>query len=294
MANIPTPPLPERTKIWYVGWRLTALEYEFFDRATKIQNVWMLGTWLYSFFRTVAYSFRYAAGHCYAFDDLIRDIVKWVNGLVDGTVFRALLYWISAHFMAITEDGKRWVRYRFAGWDSQTSLFVFNPIAWYWNRLVYVTSWMQNFLQNPTDQVAIWVAGFAWWFNNFLTNPSYYVYGWVLEAHPWLKKLMLHPFEFIFDNLATYNWWFITFWNDPASWVEMWAKLIPGDVGWFIADPLGYVEYRIWQYTGVYKTPGWTFLETVLFYLLWNATNYLQRYTEWYKSKLCDIIMIFM
>lgn len=294
MADIPTPELPDRTKIWYVGWRLTLLADEFDDRARKIQNVWLLGAWFYWSFKRIADGLDYAAGHCYDFDDLMRDIVKWVNGLIDGTVFRALLYWISGHFKSIVDDSKKWVRQRFAAWDSETTLFVYNPISWFWKRILYLSDWMENFLLDPETQIKIWSGGFAWWFGSFLLDPVYYIYGWILEAHPWIKLLMLNPVGFIVHYWKQYDNSLPYFLDTPLYWLEERLKQLPGDLGWMLTDPSGYLEYQIGSYLGIHRIPGTSWLETMTAYLFLYITAFFAVHLDWYKNRLCSIIMLFM
>lgn len=293
--SIAVPPEePDHTDIWRLGLRFAFIAGEFEYRADKIRHVWLLGTWLYAFYRWMMHAFGYASTHCINFDKFIRRAVYWLEQLLNGSVFEDILESLSNHFEDIIDNATKWVRSTFADFNDETNLFVYNPKMWFWDKLTDLSEDLTAFFKNPLNGVLRFLNSKWWWFSGFFNWPENYIYYWVLNALPFLYDLMLDKTGWIIHWWTQYVWWLPDFLDGPSAWIETWAKLIPTDVGWFFTDPIEYIEYRISLYTGIpiYGEVG--FLESLILNAAHFGAYYINKALPFFTDSFCRILILFM
>lgn len=316
MAVVPTPILPPHTIIYTIGqWVYDRGSYVF-KLGKDIRDVWLLGQWLSTPFIIVGYYVKVIGGSLKQFDDVIREIIAWISGLVNGWTFTGLLYWVSLEFLYIKQNPSQWIKSKLIKIITDGYNLFNLPGVWvrdrlssliidYWRFFYFPANWVKDrlysIIQDPDfffNNINSWVVrrlltfksdfwglllNTSVWLRNYLVSQI--VDGWYFFLNPkeWIKHRLS---EFIID---AYN--FIYF---PRNWVKSRLSEFSVEIGSFIDNPTTFIVRKIAATLGV---PDWIFNDTSK-YLTWYILSWLELRVkdleEQIKTTFIKIILHFM
>jgi len=253
-----------------VGWHIDGISRRYKDLAEDISGVWLLGSWLASPFYAVGVTLSWAADKLFDADNYLSEISVWVNGIVSGTTFTDLLYYVSGHFAMIRFNAKGWVLGQLGSLHWEIAYFAVNPLDYFkwklgtliWNFPVLITDpwgWFRSlvwlrypalypFLVNPYNAAIMFL------YNNFYTL-------WQVFAYPstWLVNLIQANLPDLYQLLVNPRWWLMLkisslfpvayqFLQDPDGWIKERVRQLLGLPYGFWLDPAGSLVKMILDY----------------------------------------------
>ncbi len=294
MAHVPTPPLPAKTVLEKIADRFKTVAADFYALYEALKDVWLLGTYLRWPFWWLYYYFNFIGDKFYQADDLVRDLKRWVDGLVKGTVFEDLLYWLSYHFRSIRSDATNWVRRRFQSISGDMWSFVNTPHVWVFRKIEDWISWFYDFRRNPRETVVNWLKDKYPWIAGFLFNALGFIVDKVYAGIGFLRGLRDRPQNTIIDWLAQWYHWVRTFLSNPFQFIIEKVKSFSTEIRLFFDNPLEWARVKIKQVLGVSDFDLSDLPYYILRKILQNAIAYVDREYAMIANRVCDIIMMFM
>jgi len=270
MAHVPRPSGRPSTPLWLVGWNIDGISRRFKNLAEDISGVWLLGSWLASPFYAVGVTLSWAADKLFDADNYLSEISVWVNGLVGGSTFTDLLYYVSGHFAMIRFNAKGWVLGQLNSLHWEIAYFAVNPLDYFkWK----IGTLIWNFpvlIANPWG----WFKSLAWVFfptlypflvnpysaaRNFLYNNFYPLWQVLFYPSTWLRNLIWANFPDLYQLLTNPALW-LTFkiaglfpvaypiLSDPEKWLKEQIRQMLGLPYGFWFDPAGSLTKMIMDY----------------------------------------------
>lgn len=294
MAHITPPPLPAKTVLEKIAERFKTIAGDFYDLYEALEDVWLLGAYLRWPFWWLYYYFNYIGDKFYQADDLIRDIKRWIDGLVEGTVFQDLLYWLSSHFRTIRQDANNWVKWRIEDISSDLWTFINTPHVWVFRKIEDWVTWFYAFRQDPKGTIVTWLTDKYPWLASFLLDALAYIVNAVYVGIAFIRDLRDRPQSTIIDWLAQWYSWVRDFLTDPFSFIVGKVKAISAEVRLFFDNPIEWAREKIKQVLGlsdfdISDLPYYIFRRVLL-----NVLAYVDREYDMIRDRVCDIIMLFM
>lgn len=262
------------TPLWYVAIKLRAVADKFHDLYEATDGAWLIGPYLSWPFWFISYQLELAASYMIDAETLLAQMKIWLDGLVEGTAFRDILFWVSGSFRDITIDAVSFVMRNFEGISGEMTQLVNSPITWFLDKVNLVLPGIRHisqfpldfvydnirnlfynaiqFLETPLSTLRGWLSQMFWWFNEFNISPRQTVLNWVYDSYPWLANLFRFPSQEIANKLLTHYPLIAAFMSNPTLWfkrelgdlfgVPYWQLLSPGIL--FIDKILGIILLR--------------------------------------------------
>jgi len=280
MAHVPRPTGNPVTPLWRTGWNIDGVSRKFKELAEDIQSVWLIGSWLAGPFYTVGTTLGWASDRLFDADNYLSEVSVWVNGLVAGTTFTDLLYYVSGHFAMIRFNARGWVLGQLNSLHWEIAYFAVNPLGYFQWKLGTL---IWNFPVLIADPWA-WFKTLVWVFfpdlYPFLVSPynaavnflyRYFYTLWQVFVYPstWLVNLIQVTLPDLYQLLVNPRWWLMLkinslfpvayqFLQDPDGWIKERVRQIFGLPPGFWFDPAGslvklvldYIEARLFHMAG--------------------------------------------
>lgn len=248
------------TPLWYVAIKLRAIGRKFTDISDDVEDIWLLGTHLHFAFWYVGYLLNGSADYMVDAETLIAQIKIWIDGLVEGTAFRDLLFWVSASFRTIVNDPMRFVRYRFSQISGQMYQLVYDPIYWFIDRLTNLFPglididisplfWLRNkmslvfhqaisFLDSPRITLQRWIPNLFTWAYRFNRDTRQAIRDYLVELYPWLNMFFISPSGEIVRFLLQRYPLISSLLNNPDLWFKIALAKVFRVAIWRIDNPV--------------------------------------------------------
>lgn len=282
------------TPLWYVAIKLRAVADKFHDMYDDINGAWLVGPYFAWPFWFIWYQLHLAADYTIDAETMIAQMKIWLDGLVEGTAFRDILFWISGNFRDITVDAVSFVMNRFGQISGEMSQFVNYPFSWFYDKVVQTipgiidvsrdplgwvydqVSWLFSegihFLNNPRHTLRNWIHDLFWWFGQFNVNPRQSIVDWFFDIYPWLRILLISPSMEIARMFIDFYPDMSTFVINPTSWVSS-----------FLEDLFGVSRWQL-------RNPGVLFIDKILDIILYKK----QRYEGRIRRIITEVILWFI
>jgi hypothetical protein len=294
MAHITPPPLPPRTVLERIARRFKDVADDFYDLYDKLKDVWLLGKWLRWPFWWLYFYFNFIADKFYDADDLLREFKRWIDGLIEGSVFEDLLDWLSYHYRSIRNDPKRWVRVQFQGISHDLWRLINPPHVWIFEKIQEWITWFYEFRTDPKGTVVKWLTEKYPWLSQFLFNALAFIVNNVYAGIGFLRELRDNPTNRVVQWLANWYSWITSFLSDPFGFIIEKVKQFSIEVRLFFDNPVQWARDKIKQVLGMNDYD----LSDIPYYILKSLLNkammYVNREYPQIRQVACDIIMRFM
>ena len=263
MPVIGRPSETPATPLFSFGWWLGSFANNLNDLGNRIEDVFIIGTWLASPFKTMAWILHIAENQVYRADDFLINVWTWVNGLIEGQTFLDLLYWASGHFWAIRHQPVTWVKAQLGqigywfGWlmfDPKSFISHFlRELVWFGGLLIdnptgFVSHFIRSivwhvglFLDNPVSFINHFIRSISWHIGLLIDNPQAFVRHFLIALQPLLDWFIFNPRDFIIQQVKLYNPELAQFIDNPMNWLRhklLW--LLKFDWSFF-DDPIVYL-----------------------------------------------------
>ena len=294
MPHIGAPILPPQTVLYRIADKVMIIASDMHNLYEQLDDVWLLGTYLRWPFWWLWFYCDYIATKLYQADDLIREIKRWVDGIVDGTVFEDMIDWVSREYKSLRYDPKGWVRRMFQSISHETWQILNVPAVWVLDRLEGNIHWFGTFRRDPITAVVGWLTSRYPWLSQFLLNTLYFIRDKVYDSIGFMRDLRDNPQARVIDWLASWYAWIRSFLIDPLGFIVEKVKAFRTDIRFFFDNPIAWAREKIKQVT------GWTDadISDIAFYIfrriLDNASSYVERRYARFQAVAIDIIMKFM
>lgn len=217
-----------------------------FGAADLIEDVWLLGEWLYEPFYDLGSFFEEGANYQWGLFEFIDRFWKYVDYLYwelreipDIPVliedFALLLsdagQWIYGilrkHFPLVADifiDPVLWIWDRLTvPWPHLADLFDF-PSDWITDQLEYISPGISSFLADPlgwlADQLSFLIPDFP----IFQLDPGAWIVDMLALLFPWFPDFLDDPFTYLMDLLTLQFPWLTDFFENPL--VAVWLFLL--------------------------------------------------------------------
>jgi len=286
--------MPSETIFRKIGDKFKDVSDDMYSLYVKLKDVWLLGTHLrWPFFYLYLY-FKGLKQLSYQADDIFREVKRWVDGLIEGTSFEDMLYWVSSQFRAIRSDPVAWVKGKITNISHDMWRLINTPHVWVFDKIESWITWFHDFRTNPIVTIRNFLTTAHPFLSTFLFYPTTYIVGKIYESIGFLRQLRDNPQKTVIDWVARlYSWvWF--FLSNPVSFIVDKVKQYRADISYFFDNPIGWVKDKI------KKVMGWTDYDIsdmpyyVFKRILLNAMAYVTREEGLLRQVICDTIMRFM
>jgi len=294
MPLAPLPPLPAYTALWHIGWNLWFLKDDIHQKADSIANVWLLGVYLSTFMHIIGNIIETVANLFFDIDDVVREMLAWINGLIDGYTFQEIL------------DALSWVYFeiRHNPWD-----FIVGRLTefswWFWSFMTDPTNtvltfiewwypWIRDWYTNTIDFIIGKLTEHSWWFWSFLQDPTNAILTFISWWYGWILDFLNNPVIVIIDWIASYTGWFYDFIYDPVTWVYNKLVDLNIDLADFLANPDDTVYNIVKNVFGISEFE----LGNIPLWILNNILDNILSLRAWIQERLektvCEIILWFI
>lgn len=294
MPHVGAPILPPKTVLNVIGDKVMLIAGDMLALYHKVKDVWLLGPylrwpfwWLWFYCDSIATKF-------YQADDLVRELKRWIDGMIEGTVFEDILYWLSSEFRSIRFAPGSWVKRMFQNISHETWQMINVPVVWVLDRLQGYITWFYAFRTDPITTVIGWLTTRHPWLSQFLLNTMYFIRDKVYDGIGFLRQLRDSPQNRVIDWLASWYAWIRSFLIDPLGFIVEKVKAFRADVRLFFDNPIAWAKEKVKQVT------GWTDIDLsdIPFYVfrrvLDNAEGYVERRYAVFREVAIRVIMRFM
>lgn len=294
MPVIPRPYVYPPTAMYTVGQYLDRVANKCYSTYTSTRDVWMIGKYLGAFFYYLYQQFKSSASFCYKVDSIIRDLLSWVYGLVNGISFYKLAEWFSRHLINIRYNAVSWVKQQFERISSTAWQLLNNPSTWLRGSIYSIVSWFRSFLSNPLLWVLNLIRSRYYWWVNFLNRPATVVVEWVLSKLRFLWEIRANAKEWIIQRLAQGRGWFRTFLSNQRAWIRALLASFNAALPAFLNNPSRYIQDIIRAVLGI----PWSALSDLPFWIfdkiLTRFSSYVERRKNRVMTALVDLILKFI
>lgn len=247
------------TPLWYVAIKIRVIGRKFDAVSDAITDIWLIGTHLSFAFWYIGFNLDRAADYLVDTETMIAQIKIWIDGLVEGTAFRDLLFWVSSSFRTIANDPMRFVRYRFSQISSDMYDLVYYPMSWLESRvdrilpgirniIIYPLSWIYDkialifpdslpFLVNPLGWIRNRLLDIFWWFRALSIDPRSTVLRWINDLHPVFLLILVNPTGFIRERFLRSFPLVFDMLKNPEHWIKQRVSFLLGIPMWDILNP---------------------------------------------------------
>lgn len=251
MANIQPPPIQPRTALWGLGFALEKVSLRFKSIYESIRDTWLLGPYLAWPFYYLYLFFNEAKQKSWEADDKLVEIATWVNGIINGTVIRDILDFLSYNYTRLRNDPIGLIRDILSYVSYEFTLIRIDPYNWVKNKvlavwpivydLIYGT---RNWLLNVLGQ------NFPLLYQLFV-NPFGTLRNWILSLFYWAREFNSNVIQSIISFISQRAWWFSGFITAPVSTLINLIKQQNFSLGQFLDNPIQWVKYRIMDFFGI-------------------------------------------
>lgn len=294
MPHVGPPILPPPTVLEVIGDKVKQIADDMYALYERVKDVWLLGTYLRWPFWWLWFYCTFIATKFYQADTLVREIKRWVDGIIEGTVFEDILFWVSSEFRSIRFAAGSWVKTKFQDISHETWQLLNVPTVWVLDRLQGFITWFYAFRTDPITTVVGWLTTRYPWLSQFLLNSMIYVRDKVYDAIGFLRELRDNPTNRIVNWLALWYGWIGSFLSNPLGFIIDKVKAFRADVRLFFDNPIAWAREKIKQVL------GWTDIDLsdIAFYVfrrvLDNVDGYVERRYTTFRDAAIRIIMKFM
>lgn len=294
MAHISPPPLPGRTVLDRIATKFKDIAGDFYSLYEDLEDIWLLGKWLRWPFWWLYTYFRFISDKFYQADDLLREFKRWIDGIVEGSVFEDLLYWLSSHFRTIRYNATSWVKWRIEDISGDLWRFINTPHVWVFAKIDDWISWFYAFRQDPRGTIVNWLTERYPWLAQFLLNAIAYIVNAVYSGISFIRDLRDRPQSTIINWLAQWYFWVRDFLSDPYLFIVTKVRSISTEVRLFFDNPIEWARGKIKQVLGLSDFDISDLAYYIFRRLLTNAMTYLDREWDWIRDVVCNIIVSYM
>ena len=294
MPFVPTPALPDRTKIWHLGWMLYLRGDDMVRTGQDLRDVWLIGTYLSSFIIGVGNWIKSIYNFLNEIDTIIRNVLAWIRGITEENVIRDIIDTISGEYRDLRNNPTEWIKSRIVRGSVDLSLLFNYPVSWLTSKLRESRSWFGDFLDNTCNFIIGQLSIRAVWFITFISSPLVWLYNVISQRYPFINSLDINPFNWIIGKFDRAINWFYLFRSNPREFIKQRLSELSADIGQFLISPIVYIRNRIKAELGMTDID----LSDIA---LWSLKRVLQRINQYRgqietmtESALSDIIMWFM
>lgn len=291
MVHIPSPPIPKRSGLWSLAFKLENIGYRFKWIYEDTKDVWLIGVWLSTPFYVIANYFFDAKQWCLEGDKWLAEVWYRVEGIFKGNIIQEILDTISYHYSWLRDNPINWIVYHLQQFTWDMQLLLTNPLSWFlyklqdtspelWYIALNAASWLRNKIQDIFP-VAI----------DFLYDPMGFMYDRTIQLFPVLWALLNFPVDQILEWLYSRYPWLNDLFNDPKWTIVGFIKQISYELELFLNDPSFWFRNKLASILGLSVGQ----LTNLPYYLAKMVIDiFAQNYwgiLDTIKTRLCNIIL---
>ncbi len=245
MAVVDQPYIPPLSPLRGLASNLYNVKDRLNRLANDIVDVFIIGYHLASPFYWLAYYFEIAGDYCVDADDWMKTLKGRMDGLYDGTVFLALLYWASDNFYQIINDPVNWMRVKIASIGINWMYLMYYPLSFVKVQVALISPHFERLIYNPEYAIYKLLTGYVSWLASFYTSPANFIVNQIKIYLPDIWQFLSSPVNFIYLKLTTIILDFSMFRFNPKWWVFYRLYAINNDIANLINSPSRYVKTQI-------------------------------------------------
>ena len=294
MANAPTPPMPIPTPFWGLGFRFDSIGRKFDDTYHDIKEVWLIGPYLAWPFYFIGYTFFGARDLSWEADGFVKDIKKWVDGIVSGNTFAELFYNLAYHTWQLIRDPRGWTIDRLR--EVSNDLYSLYTNAKAWIEVKVIDSF--PFMSQMRYDMRGWAIGLiATTFGSgldILLNPRSYVIDRISEKYPFLSSLLYSPASYIIGLVNSRYPSLIRFLDNPEHETFRYLTNLYPDLFLLYINPRQWFEDKLLDVFGLQVDPMLGFTLSVLKGILDGLSHSYGTARDRITTVLCDVLLTFI
>lgn len=187
--------------------------------ANDIDDVFLIGDHLASPFYWIAYYLYRADDYCMDADDWLRNLWGKVEGIYSGSVFRALLFWVSGNYYQLAYNAVQWLRGQLGLIGPEWFWLMYDPRWFVRLMIIRISYWLDKIITNPGWSITELLRQYVSWMGSFLNNPTTFVIGLLMVYLPDIWTLLTNPFQFILTRINLMIYDFNQLRSNAAVWV---------------------------------------------------------------------------